>query len=1004
MFSFELFAGSMPVKKCLPRVDDCGVSWWRDASDSGDVDSERYRYIRTGYYQFVFDAKSMSIAHLKVDKSASGYTSMARGAGRIVRSAPADLELNIIARGKKYAVKNINFSKLKCRGVREIESGRYVQRFDVPDLFFFSKKGKKVDIMGRLEVTAWPDSLGFHFYAKQCSPENPEGVCAGKVKNGFCFTGDNVRIVRHKKEYESEKFSLETWIFLPKQLSKDMRNCWIVNKNGYSWEQGHFGFNYNRGFVSASMNIGGGRKGVNQIKYKNRLEFEKWYHLVMTYDNRSLKFYVNGALVDELMISKRRNLAKKAIYFAQRADGRGEKFIGIIDETRLYSIAMTEEAVANHYKNVEKVVDDDFVLGSWNYDNLVTVAKPGEDWLNAQLEIKVNYNGKQLRAISKELKVENPNDIVMRKVDLNINPMTASRVLCSPLEVSLANKVDNSLYQAINPGKVNAFLFNISKAKYLGEGQNRMEIFKLHVNNPSANEETAKLVFFKENYKSNFTGITMLVRDLQGNPLPAQVQISKNTNAVGKDDIHKGTWVHGTMLLHLPAGVSTDLELVVCYERWGHLPAVSYAQDGMVGLGYNQHRDQVSVGSWGESLDFDWSCCDNKAILTDIRPLMVSNLGTVAGMPKSKWGWTENVGGGDFLFYYNEKGKREVLTNLRAVYKAHGPNLSKVTYLGNSADNKINASITISVPRTDDYLRVFQKIRYDVVKPVSFSRLAFYQMGADSINNCDVNNFAIGNHEDMIREWSIYSKDKEGGKYIKRNQPTTGKDVWFSLHNTSNKKYTKGGFASRGLIVRSWKGRIAGKEITAPSYSLYSVIPSVIVELSPPAGVYNLQPGDYLEAEIELIVIPCTSKDYYGSDSEFKEYLKFAADTWRPTFREASKNRLELSVTGGTVIKNYPLVIAVDNNKKRDIKFSIKDGVGYIPITFTGLTDYKDYTLYKVIGSIEKPIAQATHGKDFWQTEYDATTNSYTITYNVKLNERKKRAKKYSFILRNNKQ
>ena len=61
-----------------------------------------------------------------------------------------------------------------------------------------------------------------------------------------------------------------------------------------------------------------------------------------------------------------------------------------------------------------------------------------------------------------------------------------------------------------------------------------------------------------------------------------------------------------------------------------------------------------------------------------------------------------------------------------------GPCLTNATYTSVSADETISSKVQVSGGRTDDWVRVFFHVRYDVLKSAPFSRIAFYQHGADN--------------------------------------------------------------------------------------------------------------------------------------------------------------------------------------------------------------------------------------------------------------------------------
>ena len=93
--------------------------------------------------------------------------------------------------------------------------------------------------------------------------------------------------------------------------------------------------------------------------------------------------------------------------------------------------------------------------------------------------------------------------------------------------------------------------------------------------------------------------------------------------------------------------------------------------------------------------------------------------------------------------------------------------------------------------------------------------------------------------------------------------------------------------------------------------------------------------------------------------------------------REAAGNALKCQMKFGSVLNSYPVRIAVNENQLADVK--IRGGVGFVPITFTGLTAPKGYALY-IDGD---RLSQNVHGNDFWQTDYDAATHRWQQTYNV---------------------
>jgi hypothetical protein len=514
----------------------------------------------------------------------------------------------------------------------------------------------------------------------------------------------------------------------------------------------------------------------------------------------------------------------------------------------------------------------------------------------------------------------------------------------------------------------------------VAEDLDRLERVDFAIENPLAEEQVVRLLFFKDYPFAGITGMCPLIRDEEGHPTGIPVQISKNWHRrPERSFLHEGPWFHGFTLLRLPPQSRVRCEFAIAYARWGGVPAASHAQLCLIGWGTNQLWDQAAIGSFGESICYDPDVNLSRSVIDDIRPLMVTSM----GKGREKWSWTNNVGGGDFLAYFDREGKKQYLSRMRTYYRSYGPNLTSVIYSGVSADGKIAAKIGVSSPRCDDVNRAYHHFRYDVLEPAVFSRLAFYQLGADNYNDHQFGKMAQGDEDGLVEEWT----PEKGGRVYRHDAILLSGDApWFSLHEGVHSGKTGGSWANRGIVIRSWRARLGGKEVPFPTAAVFGTengVPSNNVELAPPAGVTELLPDDFVEADVELLVLPMSAEDYYGPNEGLRDHLLSQGNTWRPVFRQARANRLSLEVDRGTLLRSYPPTIAVDGDKGVELK--ITGGLGFIPITFSGLDRYRDFELRKVVDGKETTIDQSVHGNDFWQTDYDPTLGEWSVTYNVDL-------------------
>ena len=114
-----------------------------------------------------------------------------------------------------------------------------------------------------------------------------------------------------------------------------------------------------------------------------------------------------------------------------------------------------------------------------------------------------------------------------------------------------------------------------------------------------------------------------------------------------------------------------------------------------------------------------------------------------------------------------------------------------------------------------------------------------------------------------------------------------------------------------------------------------------------------------------------------GPNAAFRKALETDADTWRLVQREAAGNTLQVTRRAGKLVRNYPLALTADAQGRAACE--VDGGIGYVPVTFNGLKDYRGFQLL-VDGH---PLNQAVHGNDYWQTVYDACQGRWRLTYNL---------------------
>jgi len=505
-----------------------------------------------------------------------------------------------------------------------------------------------------------------------------------------------------------------------------------------------------------------------------------------------------------------------------------------------------------------------------------------------------------------------------------------------------------------------------------------IERVKLKLSNPTDHEQVARLMFektargFLQRIGTPITGVSAVLRDKDGNPTGIPVQLSKNWHNEPEGGVYAGQWFHGISQVRLPAKVEVELELVLAYGHWGGVAAASHAQLCLIGWGSNQLWDQSALGAWGESICYEPDQAQRGNTITDVRPLMVRAMGE--GKP---WGWTNNVGGGDFLRCFDSAGNRIAHAAMRTMYHRQGPCLTEVTYAGRVGAG-MSHSTTVSLGRSDDLTRGVYRIRMDVTAAMDFSRFVIFQIGADNYSSTRERKMAFGNESGLIKEWAT---QWGGDTYRTSPMECVGRVPWMSLHEADpGDNQERGAWANRGIVIRSWKARLGGKE-AAPWIAERGLEQgkqgSSTLDFVPPLGVTRLEPGDFIEATIEHLIIPQFAKDYYGPNEALRTALAKDGNTWRLVHREAVGNDRQVEMKAGSLLRSHPALLVETSEDRAECRVS--GGLGWVPVTFSGLTDCRGFTL-SVDG---RALDQSVHGKDFWQSDFDPESRTWSLTYNI---------------------
>ncbi len=474
------------------------------------------------------------------------------------------------------------------------------------------------------------------------------------------------------------------------------------------------------------------------------------------------------------------------------------------------------------------------------------------------------------------------------------------------------------------------------------------------------------------------TGFVPMILDTHDVPLGIPVQISKNWHQVrsGVDLPYAGPWIHGRTWLHLAANSRVSFRYGTTFARWGGVPTASLAQLSLVGWGHNGFWDQFALGSFGESFCFQAGRVMRRALLTDFRPLYQRGFAR-----DDRWSWPGNVGGGDTMVRFDPQQRYVPFKRNVTRYASHGPNLAHLVYEEESADDAVRSRVEVLLPRTDDQVRVYLKIRYDIRRRVEFSRLALFQLGSDYYNEPAAPLVAWGSADGLAAEER--PKPEPGARLLPAWE-ARGEAPWISLHGEARADGERNGQSSRGLVVREWRAVIGGQPVPAPFFAALGSRGSrarLAAEIVPPPDVTALAPGDRIEMLIELLALPLTAERYYGPDTELRTALAANANTWRMVHREAAGNRPVLVLADGSEARGWPLTVPV--GEAREAGFTLRGGLGWIPVRLSGLNRPDAAELFRTNRTGRTRVVQGYATRAFWQSDYDTATGQWSITYNL---------------------
>ncbi|UOG90781.1 MAG: cellulase family glycosylhydrolase [Candidatus Thiothrix sulfatifontis] len=552
--------------------------------------------------------------------------------------------------------------------------------------------------------------------------------------------------------------------------------------------------------------------------------------------------------------------------------------------------------------------------------------------------------------------------------DLEAAPLNPTAIVNKAVDLQTNKSLTTQFDTATQALKVNLPIADVRYPDHI----NRVDEFLLEVTNPTENPLDIPLVF-EENVPRAITGTVMLLSDeTDGKPIGIPVQVSKNWHINGDTGIkaiHRGRWLRGSTYFTLAAGETRRFKLKVVFGYWAGVGAASHSQLSLIGWGGNWKWDESALGAWGESMTYDPTQHLGSAFMGDIRPAFTPSMAN-----GGRHNWTENVGGGDFLVYFDANNQYRWGKRLKTAYVWTGPNMTQVMYSGVTDDNRIRFDYTSRLVSTNDYQRRLHDYRYEFLQDVtSPKRLVFYQMAADWYTGPAFDTFYVGDETGLLEQLS----SNPGGNTYKGSFNFANR--WLAIDDLTAAGSTAAGStptpkANRGIIQRS--STLNGQDFPVFMHQYGRTWGSnrMFFDLAGESVSRSFRAGDVVEGEFEFILPPKQASNYWGSDDEFRNRLTAYTTPWQAVFDEYRyNNKMQVTVHSGTLLKNFPVEVAAVHNGSSAIIADLtiqSGGLGHVPIVV------KDATIGKSL-KVERYLDGAWVALDIDA----ATSNSYYQGY-----------------------
>lgn len=937
--------------------EDFSFGYWKHGWRNTNEKTPRVLCLEAGRYGFALDPRNLRHPQCgRLTDQPDYRQTLVAGTARMDGLASTELDIGLTVAGRVYRA-----TSCPPAAVRLWESGQLCQHYDLLNLQFQDDTGRLLNASGTLDIVAWPDSLSF---TASCTPDSAatDGLCEGVVGNAHCVA-ETPLTIPHDTSLEPNQLTAECWVKLPTYHGVEPTfQGWLLCKNGSESSRGNYGFRFKNDRLSAVLNNAGGWNQTQTIQQRQALSFEQWHHVALTFDGSLMRFYVDGNEQGSQAVPQPRQAGTGPLVVGQRSDGHGSLVRGCYDQVRIWNRPLSAAEIATHATQPGALPDRGGLLFERTFDQ-GTPLQPAP-WTDAELSIGFRAAGQTWRAQKAIPGVWKPG--TWQQVSLAC-PMAGGGQASQTPTATLATSSGQQFPVAYDA------TFNALVARV--EGVKRSRPFTMRdydefdlVLQATAESPAAVPLVVDFRGPAQITGLVPLLCQPDGSPTGVPVQVSKNW--------HHGSYLRAAMLVPVSPG-ENRYRLRIVYGFYGSLPSASHAQLSLIGWGNNQRWDQLALMCGGEMITFDvdMSCTD--VAVCDVRLPFGKN-----GKDGQPWNWTEAGWGGDWLGVFDTAKQKLTFAGMKAATFSPGPCLTDAAYHGGyGPDQSVVVDAHVRVPRTDDYGRTFQTLRYAFTQDLPATGSYLLRRHATAFDQ----SIAYGNAAGLLAEVPVNPSMKPGDFLVGPTELTGPGPWWIAFPKRSRRGQRDWGVGSVSLVLRNYRAQFGSRQVTQPWIQARikkidggeATLETWVV---PPPGVTDYHAGDLVELDTEWLHLHRNADDYCGENALYRQHLEAHPQSWETTYREVQKNTPTVDVKGGTLLEQLPIVIRAD---QPTVTLSITGGVGYLPVRIEGLAAPTGWKLVQRVDGNEIPLDQSAHGNDFWQTDYDPSTSRYAVSFNL---------------------